>query len=202
MCGGGGGDGGAAEARAREEQRQARIRAGMRQIDKAFSGFDDAFFDSRAQGYRDYALPQLEEQWTNTLRDLTYALSRSGMLNSSVAAEKQAEAKRMYDRYKQQIESQAANYAAQARGDVERNRGDLVAQLNATADPTAAANAAMARAQSLTAMPAFSPLGQLFADFTEGLGRYQATNRATDLANQIRLYNPGGSSGGSGRIIN
>lgn len=179
--GGGGGDGGAAAARAREEARQNSIRQGMANIDSAFSGFNDAFYDTRAKAYRDYATPQLEDQWGKAMRDLTYSLSRSGNLNSSLAGEKQAEAKQLYDRRKQEMESTALGYANQARKDVASNRSELVSELNATADPAAASNAAQARAATMNIMPVFSPLGQLFAGLTDNLQTYQAAKQAKAL---------------------
>lgn len=196
MCigGGGGGDGGAGEARAREEARQASIRTGMGNIDSAFAGFNDDFFNARGKAYTDYAMPQLDEQWGKAQEDLTYGLSRSGLLNSSAAAEKMADAKRDYDRQRQAIESTGLDYANQARGDVERNRSDLVAQLNATADPTSAAQAAANRAGMLSASPGFQPLGQLFQNLSENLKTQMDYQRATDTANRVSLYGVGGSN--------
>jgi hypothetical protein len=197
---GGGGDNGAAEARAREDARQASIRAGMGRIDEIFGKFNDEFYNSRRDAYTGYATPQLDDQWKKAQDDLTYALSRSGLLNSSVAAEKLGDARKQYDRQKQAIESTGMDYANQARGDVERNRSDVVAQLNGTADPDAAAAAALNRSNYLNATPAFQPLGLLFQNVAANIGGQMEARRADEAARGISLYGAGGR--GSGRVVN
>lgn len=196
MCGGGGG-GGDGGAREREEARQAAIRAGMGRIDDTFKQFDDDFFNKRTTAYTEYALPQLDEQKAQALEALTYALARGPGVNSSVGADKMADLEKQYIRQKQAIEGQGIQYANDARGDVERNRSDLVSQLTASADPTAAGNAAMARAQMLQAMPNFTPLGQLFTDIAGTIGSYAEGNRARQAVQGVSLY---GNRGGS-RVV-
>lgn len=196
---GGSKDTGAGEARAREEARQASIRDGMRQVDTIFGKFNDDFFNARSKAYTDYAFPQLEDQWSKAQDRMTYDLSRSGLLNSSVAAEKQADARREYDRQKQAVESMGSDYANQARGDVERNRSDVVGQLNATADAGAAANAATNRSSMLSATPGFSPLGMLFNNVGANIEKQMDSRRATEAARSISLFDVSGR--GSQRII-
>jgi len=201
MCifGGGKGDSGAGEARAREEARQASIRDGMSRVDGIFSKFNDDFYNSRATAYTDYATPQVEDQWKKAQDELTFALSRSGLLNSSVAAEKQGDARRQYDRQKQAIASTGQDYSNQARGDVEKNRSDVIGQLNATADPFAAAAAANNRSAMLNAAPAFQPLGMVFQNIASNIGTQMESKRANEAAQGIKLYGLGGR--GSQRII-
>lgn len=201
--GGGGGDGGAAEARAREDARQARIQQGMTQINDTFSKFDDAFFDTRRAAYQEYALPQLEDQWRKAQDALTFSLSRGGNLNSSVAGERLGDAKTEYTRNRQAIIDQALQYANQARSDVERGRSDVTSQLSATADPTAASQAAAARAATLNAMPAFQPLGNLFQNVTAAAAASQAGTGGVFGRNQtgVGLFSGAGGRGG-GRVVN
>lgn len=146
------------------------------------SGFNDAFFDKRKQAYIDYADPQLEQQYGDAQKELTYALARAGLLDSSVRAEKTGELQRQYDLNKQQIADQGLSYSTDARNNVEKARGDLVATLNATGDAEGAANSALARSSALSAPQAFSPLTQLFADFTNTLGTQAAFERATSMS--------------------
>lgn len=198
--GGKGGDGGAGEARAREEARQAQIRDGMKRIDTTFAQFDDGFFNSREQAYKDYAMPQLEDQWGKTNKQLTYALSRTGNLNSGVAGEQLGDATREYERQKQALTDKARAYSNEARGDVERNRSDLVSQLNAIADPEAAATGAVARAKLLNAVPAFQPVGDLFTKLTDGLATYRNFSDANVNNRGVGLFSSGGGSS-SGRNV-
>ena len=91
------GDGGQAQAqeqaelqRAQEQARQGRVRAGKNNIDSTFAGYDDDFYDSRTQSYIDYAKPEVADQFKDATLQLRAALSRNGMLQSSVSADQTA----------------------------------------------------------------------------------------------------------------
>lgn len=198
MCGGGG-DMGAGDARAREEARQASIRAGMARIDDVFSQFNDDFYNTRKTAYADYVTPQLDQQHKDAMEALTFALARGPGVNSSVVAEKMADLDREYTRGKQAVQSTGQDYANSARSDVERNRADLVNQLNISADPTGAQNAAMTRSQTLSAMPSFSPLAQMFSSIAGTVGQYMEGARAKEAVDGVKLYQTG--LRGSQRIV-
>lgn len=168
----------AKRARKAEEARQARIREGTQRIDDIFGSFNDDFYGGRRQSYLDYSTPQLEDQYADAQKQLTYALARSGTLDSSIRAERAAELQKAYDLNQQQIADQALSYETEARNAVEGARSNLVSTLNATGDAEGAANAALARSQALSQPVAFSPLTNLFADFTSTLGRQAAFERA------------------------
>lgn len=185
------GGGEAAAARADEQARQERIRQGTTRVNQIFDGtggFNDAFFNGRRQAYIDYASPQLEDQYAKTQRELTYALARAGMLDSSARGEKAGELQKQYDLQKQKVADDALSYETQTKTAVEDARANLIATLNATGDANGAANAALARASALSKPQAFNPLSSLFADFTAGLG----TQAALEKAN----YYSGGQTGG------
>lgn len=187
MCGSSGDDG-SAEARRREEERQARIRQGMASIDQTFSQFDDSFYNKRRDAYQAYAMPQLEDQYTDALGTLTAALSRSGLLQSSVAASKGGDLKRDYSLQRQAVVDQSIDAATSARRDIANSQQSLIQDLYATADPAAAASAAQARAKIATQQPSYSPLGILFQNVASGLADYQ----------EGRAYNRAFAGGGGG----
>lgn len=181
--GGGGGDGGAAQARADEEARQARIRAGTQQVDDIFgSNFTPESYTARRTAYTDYATPQLEDQYANAQKELTFALTRGGNLDSSVRGQKVAELEQLYGKNKQQVADQALSYENTARSSAEDARADLIRTLNATGDAEGAASSATNRAQILSAPDQYSPLGNLFTDFTSALGTQAALERANTLS--------------------
>ena len=180
------------QARAEELQRQNTIRDGTARIDNTFnSQFNDGFFDKRKTAFLDYATPQLEDQYADANKQLTYALSRSGLLDSSVRAQKEGELQKQYDLNKQQIGDQALSYSTEARTNVEKARSDLVTMLNATGDAEGAANSALSRATALSQPQAFSPLTQLFADFTSGLGTQAQLERSYAAGGPEPRYNTG-----------
>lgn len=171
-----GGGNEAAQARADEQASQAKIREGTARVCSIFDGtpdkpgFDDNYFNKQRQNYIDYATPQLEDQYGNANKELIFALSRSGLTNSSVRAQKEADLQKTYNLNKQQIADQALSYEGQARSSVEDARSNLIATLNATGDAEGAANAAISRSSALSKPAAYSPLTNLFADFTSALG--------------------------------
>ncbi len=182
MGGGKGGGGGeAAAARAEEQARQQKIREGTERVNNIFdgpTGFNDAFYSKRKQSYIDYANPQLEDQRSEAEKQLTFALARSGNLDSSVRGQKAGELQKQYDLNKQKVADDALSYETQARNSVEDARSGLITTLNATGDAEGAANAAISRASALSQPAAYSPIADLFGQFKAGLGVQAAAERA------------------------
>jgi len=175
-------------ARKAEEARQKRIRQGTDSINQTFdSQFTDAFYGGRRQAFLDYAQPQLNDQYGGAQKDLTFALARNGTLDSSVRGQQVGELQKLYDLRSQELADQALSQEAEARNAVEDARSGLIVSLNATGDAQQAANSALARSQALSQPQAYSPLANLFVDFTNALG----TQAALEKAN----YYSGGQTG-------
>lgn len=183
-------DNSAAQSRADEEARQARIRQGTESINGTFdSQFNDDYFNARRDAFLNYANPQLNDQYTKAQKELTYALDRSGTLDSSVRADKQSELQKLYETNRRSVADQALGYSSQARNNIEDARAGLISTLNATGDASNAANQALSRAQALSQPDTYSPLAQLFTTFTNTLGTQAANERAGALS--------GGAYGGA-----
>lgn len=198
MCGpfGAKDDGSAAAAAAaaqRERERQQRISQGRASIDQAFTGFDDNYFSGLTGAYRDYAQPELDEDFSEAKKQLNYALSRKGLSSSTAAADEIRKLNQQYNDYVTDLESSAANYANTARQDVEGARSDLLAQLTATEDPSAAAQSALRRAELLSQPPNFDPLGSFVFNIAKGLEGVSANQGYTGLA-RSPLYKRKGSA--------
>ena len=176
--GGNSGGGEARRARQEEQERQERIRQGTNRINDIFSQFDDSFYSGRRNAYLDYATPQLDDQYEKVKHDLVFSLTRSGNLDSTVRAEKEADLQKHYDLLSQQLADEALSQESGTRTSIENARSDLIATLNATGDAQGAANSALARAAMLSQPASFSPLTNLFADFTAALGTQAALERA------------------------
>ncbi len=204
MGGGKGGGGEAAAARSDEQARQEQVRQGTSQINNTFdSQFNDGFFDNRRKAFMDYATPQLEDQYGDAQKQLTFALDRNGTLNSSVRGEKAAELQKKYDLNKQQIGDQALASETDARNAVEDARSNLLVSLNASGDAQGASNSALTRAATLSKPAAFSPLASLFGDFTSTLGTQAALERANAYSGGqtgVR-YNTGLFAPSSGSVV-
>ncbi len=173
MCFGDGGAGAmrdeASRQRAEEEARQGRIRAGRKKIDDTFSSFDDEFYDKRRQSYLDYANPQLDDQYKKAVSELTLALARNSLSNSSVAARRRADLQKQQGIQARAVADKAREYETGTRRAVDMAKSDLQSQNMSLADPTLIAQNAANRAIALTDLPAYSPLGALFANATAGL---------------------------------
>lgn len=182
----------AEEQRALEETRLKNISTGNAAIEKEFAGFDDNFYDSRAKDYEDYAKPKLEKEFANTKRNLVYSLARSGLMGGSVDAEKNAN---LADERQQQLRNVADAGQSQAnelRQTVEGQRSNLTAQLEASADPGAAANLALRTAQAYTKPTSYAPIGNFFKGWTEN---FIANNEARQYdPNVAPLFGWGGET--------
>lgn len=173
----------ATQARQDEEERQQRIRQGTQSIEQKFGDqFTDGFYQGRRDAYTAYATPQLQDQYADTQKQLTYALARGGNLNSTYRAEKEADLSKLYALRGQEIADKALDYETQARNSVASAKAGLINELQATGDAELASRNAVERATTLSRPEAYSPLAQLFADFTSGLGVQAAQERAEALS--------------------
>lgn len=193
----------ASRARADEEARQGRIREGTGKINETFGKFDDKFYGDIRDSFVDFGRPQLDDQFAKAGEQNTFGLARSGLLDSSVRGETNADLTKQYDIQRQDLVDKGRGYETEARNNVERARADLITTLQATGDATGAANSALSRASTLATPPAYSPLGQLFQDSTAMLGQQLAQERAFALGLAPRpssSVRAPGSTAGSVRV--
>lgn len=173
----------AAQARADEQTRQDNIRTGTGRIDDIFkNNFTDDFYNGRQKAYTDFAQPEVDRQFGEAKKQLTYGLARSGNLDSTERARQEAELGRQYDVNKQGVADQGLSYTTGARNSVEDARAGLITTLNSTGDAEGAANSAILRATALSAPPAFSPIGQLFSAATGAAATQANAERTSALS--------------------
>lgn len=163
-------------------------------------GFDDAFFAQREQAYKDFALPQLDDQYTEAQEKLMYALARAGRLKSSTRGERAAELQQDYDIQKTNVADKARQYMGDARSQVENARADLVALNSSIADPNAIASQSRLASESLKVQQAFDPLAPLFQNVTEGIATQADLERRNQNRYSTGIFVPSISSG-SGRSV-
>jgi len=176
----------AKQARQDEQQRQQRIRSGTQRVGEIFGDqFTPGFFNDRAQSYINFATPDLTKQYTDANKQLTFALDRSGNLDSSSRADLAAELTRQYGMQKQKVADDALNYKQKAQSGAEDARSNLIGMLNATGDDQGTVQDAMRRARALSETPGYSPLSALFQDFTSALGQQAAAERAYQLSGGV-----------------
>lgn len=139
-------------------------------------GFDDAFYNGIDQSYKDYATPQLDQQYQEALKQLSYALDRKGLSASTAAGSEQAKLQQQYNTFQTDVASAGQSYADKARTDVENSRTTLENQLAATEDPVAAGQNAIRAAAIDSRPPAFDPVGTFAFNVSQGLQQQSANN--------------------------
>jgi hypothetical protein len=154
-------------------------------------GFNDGFFDKQRDNYINYAMPQVDEQRGKANREMTFALSRSGQLEGSTRADLSGELQKRYELQSQKVKDDGLAFSTQTRNNVEGARTDLIGMLNATGDAEGAAKSAISRAAALSQPAAYSPLTNMFADFTGALGTQAAAERAFAYGGPRPTYNTG-----------
>ena len=164
MCGSPDNDA-AEQARRRERERQAKIKRGRNRINAQFEQFDDDYYSGLREDYTGYYMPKIEDQYKDAHEQSVFGLSRSGNLNSSAGAEQMGELEEAYAKQRANYADKAQGFVNDARGRVQDTKQNLYSQLQASADPAAAAQAANARASQLSQPPQFSPIGNLFGQF-------------------------------------
>ena len=123
-------------------------------------------------------------------------------MTSSAAIKKTADLTNEFDQSRLDIANKAQTVSNDARSNVENVRANIVNQLNATGDSSAAASAALRQATTLNQPQLnFSPMTNLFANFAQGLQAI-GSNARNDYGGFAR----GGSSlfsnsGGSSRVV-
>lgn len=188
----------AERARQQEDARQVRIGEGMSGIKTAFDG-TAAVLDQREAAQRAYLLPQLDKRRDDAAAELTYALSRAGLLNSSAAGQKQANLGEAYGLQKADILSQISGDISGQRTLLNQNRSSLEAGLRSSGDATAATDAALATASNFRdTLPKVSPLGDIFYGLSQGIGAVQNGYQVGQIR---RMATPNPLGGGSGRLV-
>lgn len=175
MClGGAPQDNSADIARSQAAEREARVREGTGRINDTFSKFDDSYYSGLGKSYLDFYRPELDRQYGDAQKQLTYRFADSGNLDSGAANQKFADLAQNYALQTNQLGDRALNTQQQGRADVEKNRSDLISQLESGSGVESTASSALARAGSMSAPPQYSPLGDVFSQFTGAMANSRA----------------------------
>lgn len=156
-------------------------------------GFDDNYYGGIRKAFTDFYLPQVDEQYDQAKRKLTYKFANTSNLDSSAGANNIANLFRDYNRERASIGDRALGAEKDLRSNVEQNRSELISQLQATADPEAAATSATARAKALATPSPYSPLGDLFSTYTGSLVLADAAKNAGYRGAGFNAPNPSSS---------
>lgn len=202
--GGSSGSGEARRARQTEEARQKRIEAGTKQIRNEFAiKFDEPYFQNLKKTASDYYMGGTPEkhdttgllgQYDAALKQMKYALMRTGNWNSTAAVNKTNNATDAYDKAVAAVGQQVQGLVNNRRGDISNAESNTVNQLIASGDSSAAA-AQAANQMNIQSQPLqIPPLGQLFTDLTAGLATQADLERSGQNKYNVFGYSPYASS--------
>jgi hypothetical protein len=163
-------------AQQQEQNRQNLITQGTQNINKAFSGFDQNFYNQRAQAYQDYAMPQLAQQYDQMKGQVGFNLANRGLYGSSTGNKQYSDLNQQMGVQKQAIADTGRSQAQALQNQVQSQQNALLGQLYQSADPTSAAQAATNTAASFQAPQAFAPLGNMFANLANQYYQSQLIN--------------------------
>lgn len=198
----------AKRARAEEEARAARVDEGLAHIGAIFEGgtYGDNTYagmqpilDQRKSALEGYYFPQLDRERDRATDELTFALSRAGLLNSTAAGDKQADLAEAYSMEKGKVLADIASDLAGTRTRMNQSRNAIEAGLRASGDASMAADQALQSAVTFRQdQPELNPIGHIFAGLSQGIG---AAKNGYDVGRIKRLATPSPLTGGSGRVV-
>jgi hypothetical protein len=174
------------------------IAGGMAPPGETFEGMAP-LLAQREKAQKDFYLPQIDRQRDNAQKELTFALARAGLLNSSTAGERQGDLGQDFALERGATLSKIASDIAGRKTWLNQQRAAIEGGLRASGDQTGASNQALSTMSSFAEdQPTMSPLGHLFAGVSEGIGSAQ---RGAEAAEIRRTYGADPLRTRSGRVV-
>ena len=189
----------AEQARADEAARQGRIQAGTERVNTVFGQFDEPYYTKVADTAKAYYQPEVERQYGDARKALTFNLARGGKLQSTAGADAFRKLSDARARADVDVASKAQGYATDMKGKVEGQRGDVLNSLYATADPDSAYSSATNAASLASSAPTYSSIGDLFSTFIASGANAIAAERAGYRGAGTGLFSS--SPKGSSRVV-
>ncbi len=144
----GGGDGGAGEARKRQEEKEAKIEQGIGAVNALFGTADrDNQYSSHRQNVYDLNKTSLDKSYEDAQRNLTFALARNSLGNSSISADKKSDLLTGYNDNIQKVNDMSDSASNSLKKNDELTRQNLVNSVQTGLDQTGAVNQALSNMQ-------------------------------------------------------
>jgi hypothetical protein len=188
----------------KEAEHKAAIEAGKQSIDGAFKQYDDPYYSGLYDAYMNYYTPQVDTQYQDARKKLTYQFADSGNLDSTSYGDTLGKLTEELNRARTGIANEAQNSVDQRKQQVSNTMSGLYSQNSAAADPSSAAAQAGSAAGSLNTPLNTSPLGDIFASFLSNYGAFTAGKSKTAPSLTGGSGGPGATAsiGGPSRVVN
>ena len=162
-----------------QQQQAQALTAGGKDINKAFSRFNPAYYQGVENQYVSQALPQVDAQARQTGQQLNYKLADQGLSKSSAAQTLSSSLASQTAQAQQQVVNNAQTAAQGQQQNVANEQAQLYGQLQTSQNPTAVAQSAANVAAQTAAPSVFAPIGNLFSNWSNMYLAGQAANTAT-----------------------
>lgn len=154
------------EAAAAQAQQTSNIAASRSAIDTAFGGYDDSYYKNIADTVQNYYQPQLQNQFEDAQKALTYKFANQGNTQSTAYTGAQAKLNQANDIQTANVANKAADAATAAKEQVGTSKSNLYSEANTGADPASVNTDLNAENSRLKAYaPSLTPLGQVFTNY-------------------------------------
>lgn len=198
----GSGDNGAA---AQEAATQAALQQGTDIVNKQFAGFTPDFYNQAATAYKNYATPQVYQQYQQTGNTMTGNLARNGLLDSSAGVNLRSGLNQQLNTNLSNVANTAQEQSNSLQSNVAQQRNQLLSQVEAGAQPSQIATEAQGATASLRAPTPLPPIGNMFSDWSNTyLANMQANTYNPSTGNLWQLFSGAGSGYGqpSSAVVN
>jgi hypothetical protein len=188
-----GGSDASKEIQEQEARRSGLIQHGVGSINRAFAGFDPQFYERQRQVVLASQLPQVGDQFRAQRNQLGSVLVDRGLLRSSAGATLGGQLTRELAQQQQNVSNQATQAVQGLQGQISTQKGQLLSQLQQSADPTLAAQRSIEAATQFSAPSIVQPLGNLFQQWASiylagQIGKIYGQQQ--QLPNQPRTLSP------------
>jgi hypothetical protein len=165
------------------------------------SGFNDDFYAKTYNAQKDYLLPQVDKQFADAQKQLSYALARQGLSASSQAGRLNADLQGQRSLALQDVEDKANTARNTQKGNVENERAELTRLLQQTGDAESTLNMAASRANLLSQAPALEAVGPLFQNATGTLADLIVSPALRNQQNNNSGQSGSGLGRSSGKVV-
>jgi len=137
------------QAEENERKRQINIRMGLRGIDKAFSGYNDDWYNTYQNAIVAASLPNLSAQYRATRDPIGFNIANRGLIGSSVGSKAWRDLEMAMQSAKGEVSNAAITAAQQQRQAVESAKDRQINFLYQSVDPAQAISRSTATAATM-----------------------------------------------------
>lgn len=148
--------------RLRENKRQQDIEGAVGKIERTFGKYDEPYYEKVKSDYLGYATPQVQDQYEQARRQLTFNLARGPGAASSVGAKAIGGLQSTLQKARADIGQKASDVVRRTRSNVSALKGSLIDQAYGGEGLEQLGQIASEQVANASAIPGYSPIGDIF----------------------------------------